>query len=447
VLVHELLIPHPAGSVQVRFDERVTVLAGLDATARARFAHLLASGLAGVGPATALVRDDQGERGRIVPGTTAPDAVDEVRRLCVVGPAELGVRHELPTPARAAERTAVAIAHRQLVRELAAVEAGAAERSRLLAEVGLDADDPDDPAPGPAPDLDAVADAAPRIDELLLRRREAGDLLERTGALLLAVEDDPSLPRSPAAGDLRVAPGPLASGLLAAVDVVRRVGGSTGEAGADRRRVEADARLAVERARAEIDQARAAAQAEIHACDRELAALARSAAVPVGVEGPGAALTAALVDRRHRPVAAEDSEDMATRLVARRRASLRARMAELPDGAEVEATRRRLDAVAERLARLDAEPHVDVQHTRDALLARIARLRPDGVSAIAPLVLDEALVGLAPDDLCDLLDLVVRVSERTQVILLTGEPAIATWARHRAAGGQLRLIELARADA
>jgi hypothetical protein len=58
-------------------------------------------------------------------------------------------------------------------------------------------------------------------------------------------------------------------------------------------------------------------------------------------------------------------------------------------------------------------------------------------------VLDEALVGLAPDDLLDLLDLVIRLAERTQVVLLTGDPAVATWARHRAAAGLVHLIELA----
>jgi hypothetical protein len=455
VLVDELLIPHPEGAVQVRFDERVTVLAGLDPRARERFAHLLASGLAGVGPATVLVRDDLGERGRIEPGTTAPDAVDEVRRLCVVGAAELGVRHELPPPVVAAERTAVAIAHRQVVRELAAVEAGAAERSRLLAEIGAQPEPAATDAPEGAggtrpaatPDLDAVAASAPRIDELLARRRSAGDLLERTTALLRSVADDPTRPSPPAAGDLRIDAGALATQLLAAVDVVRRVSGATADVGTDRRRAETDARLALARARAEIDQARATAEAEIRGCDGELAALARSADVVVGPEGPGAALTAALVQRRHVPGDPMQADDMATRLLARRRASLRARMAELPDDAEVAATRRRLDAVADRLARLDAGPGADVERTREALLGRIARLRPDGIAAIAPLVLDEALVGLEPDDLCDLLDLLVRVAERTQVVLLTGDPAIATWARHRSAGGQLRLIDLARVSA
>jgi hypothetical protein len=433
VLVDELLIPHAAGSVQVRFDERVTVLAGLDAASRARFADLLVTGLAGAGPATVVVRDDTGQRGRIEPGTIGggPDAIAEVRRLVVVGPAELGFRRQPPDPRLAAERTATAIAHRQLVRELAAVEAGAAERARLVAELaaGELAED--------APDLDAVAAAAPRIDALLRRRRDAGDILERTAAVLRSLDDDPTLPPPPAAGDPRVATGPLATGLLAAVDVVRRVGPETDL-------VEARAaHSAVRRAVADITEARDEARAEIDTCDRELAALARAADVPVGPEGPGAALTEALVRRRHVPRRAVDG-DAVVSLHARRRAALQARMAELPDDADVTAARRRLDAVADRLDRLDEGRGADVERTRDALLGRLARLRPDGATAIAPLVLDEALVGLAPDELVDLLELVVRVAGRTQIVILTGDPTVATWSRHRASRGELRLIELAR---
>ncbi|HMJ77758.1 MAG TPA: hypothetical protein VK507_17385 [Iamia sp.] len=450
MLVDELLIPHPDGSVRVRLDERVTVLAGLDGPSRARFAHLLASGLAGAGPATIVVRDDLGRPGRIEPGTTAgpippgPDAVAEVRRLVVVGPAELGVRHELPTPSLAAERTAAAIAHRQLAQELEAVRAGAAERARLLREIGDEGRDPTDDEVARRPDLEAVAASAARIDELLQRRREAGDRLERTAAVLRAVDDDPTRPPPPAAGDPDLTTGPLATGLLAAVDVVRRVSGATPAETADQRRVEHDARLALARAVAEIDRARTEAQAEVDACDHELAALAGAADVPVGPEGPGAALTAALESRRHRVAAAADT-DPATRLLARRRAALRARLEGLPDDTDLAAARRRLGAVADHLARLEGGGGADVERTRESLLGRVALLRPDGVTSIAPLVLDEALVGLAPDDLCDLLDLVVRLAERIQVVLLTGDPAVATWARHRAASGVVRLVDLVEA--
>ncbi|HEX7132946.1 MAG TPA: hypothetical protein VF228_10235 [Iamia sp.] len=453
MLVDELLIPHPTGPVHVPLGERVTVVAGLDGPGRERFAHLLASGLAGVGPASIVVRDDLGQPGRIEPGTTTgsragPDPEAEVRRLMVVGPAELGGGDEQPDPALAAERISVAIAHRQLVRELSAVEAGAAERARLLVEIGDEGHDPEGGwaavASLRAPDLDAVAASTARIDELLQRRRDAGKVLERTAAVLRSVEDDPTRPPPPAAGDLRIAGGPLATRLLAAVDVVRRVSGSTPTTSADRRRSETDARIALGRAVAEIEQARADAEAEIEACDRELAALARAADVPVGPLGPGAALLEALACRRSQPDGREET-DPVVRLLARRRASLRARIAELPDDADLAATRRQLAAVADRLARLEGGGGTDVERTREALLGRIALLRPEGVTAIAPLVLDEALVGLAPDDLLDLLDLLVRVSERTQIVVLTGDPAIATWARYRAARGDVRLIEMARA--
>ncbi|HEU5149162.1 MAG TPA: hypothetical protein VFU19_01625, partial [Iamia sp.] len=387
MLVDELIIPHPAGAVHVRLDERVTVLAGLDAPSRARFADLLVDGLAGVGPATVRGRDALGEPVRIEPGGAPVAAGEDLRRRVVVGPSELGGAPEPPDPALAAERTAAAIAHRQLVRELAAVEAGAAERARLLAEIGED-EPARDGAGTRRPDLDAVAASAPRIDALLLRRQEAGDVLERTTALLRSIEADTTAPPPPSAGDLRGAGGPLANGLLAAVDVVRRVSGTTVEASADQRRAAVDAHLALARARADVERDRDAAEAEVAACDHELAALARAADVPVGVEGPGAALTAALARRRHHEPG-PDPADPAVRLLARRRSSLRARMAELPDDADVAATRRRLAAVAERLARLEGSAGpVDVERTRAALLGRVARLRTDGITAVAPLVLD-----------------------------------------------------------
>ncbi len=492
MLVDALLIPHPAGSVQVRFDERATVLAGLDAPARARLAHLLTSALAGAGPATVLVRDDLGQAGRIGPGDgTGPDAdaVARVHRRIVVGPADLGLGAD-PDPTEAAARAAVEAAHRQLVDELAVIEAGAARRARHQAELAdladptdLDAPtdsavpadedastDPAEPADlaepgdegdgpdeadgavgGVAPDGDVLATSAARVDELLLRRREAGDVLEQTAAMLRSVEEDPALPPLPSAGDLRPSTsGPLANGLQAARDVLRRVSGATVAPGADRRRAELDAHIALARARAEIDLTRARAQGDIHACDVELAALARSAGLAVGVEGPGAALGQARAERRHAPAAQRRAApaDPAARVLAHqrahqraeRRATLHQQLADLPDDAEVEAARRRLDAVADHLPGLSG-PRADLERVRTALLGRVALLRPDGVAAVAPLVLDEPFAGLPPDDLLDLLDLAVRLGERAQVVLLTGDPAVATWARHRAAGGHVRLVE------
>ncbi|QYG93964.1 hypothetical protein HC251_17010 [Iamia sp. SCSIO 61187] len=461
VLVDELLIPHPDGPVSLRLDERVTVVTGVDAASRTRLADLLVTGLAGAGPATVLVRDDLGRRGRIEPGTTAddapagPEAVAEVARLVVVGPADLGLGDGPPDAAVAAERAAATLAHRELERELATLEAGAAERSRLVAELGGGAG-PAGPAAASGdertPDLEAVAAAAPRIDELLRRRQAAEDTLDRTAAVLRVV-DDPHLPPTPAAGDPRAAGGPLATSVLAALDVVRRVGGRDPDPGrdADRQRAEADARAALDRARGEVERAQAEARAEVGTCDQELTALARAADVTVGADGPGPALTAALGLRRRRgsgpaPQAGEAlPDDPAARLVARRRATLQARLADLPDDAAVTAARRRLDAVADRLARLDDGGGADVDRARAALMRRVAMLRPDGTASVAPLVLDEALVGLAADDLCDLLDLVARLADHTQVVVLSGDPVVGTWARHRAERGELRLVELASA--
>lgn len=462
VLVDALLIPHPDGPVSLRLHERVTVVTGGDAASRSRLADLLVSGLAGAGPATVLVRDDLGQRGRIAPGTSTdhaparPDAVAEVARLVVVRPADLGLGDVPPDPAVAAERAAATLAQRELVRELATLEAGAAERSRLVAELGGGtgpADRAGDPGAAPMPDLEAVAAAAPRVDALLRRRQAAEDTLDRTAAVLRAV-DDPHLLATPAAGDPRAASGSLATSVLAALDVVRRISGLDVEPGrdADRQRAAADARAALDRARLEVERAQAEARAEVGTCDQELTALARAADVPVGADGPGPALTAALGLRRTLgfgpPPADGDllaGDDPAARLLARRRATLQARLADLPDDADVSAARRRLDAVADRLARLDDGRGADLERARGALMRRVALLRPDGIASVAPLVLDEPLVGLAADDLCDLLDLVARLADHTQVVVLSDDPVVGTWAHHRAQVGDVRLVELPRA--
>ncbi len=441
MLVEEIAIPHAAGDITIPFHERVTVFAGLDRPGRTRLVDLLVLGLAGEGPATVTVRTDDGETARIGPGSALddePEAATTLRRLVVVGRRDLGLDMPAPEPVLAGERTAASIAHQELIRELHALDAGATERDRLEQELGAA---PAAPAPtrhpvaaeaSTGPDLDAIARCAPMIDDLLRRRQDADDTLHEARATLRAFGTEP---RPPAAG-ARLVPGGLGTGLRAAVEALHRAG-----AGTDPDAVEA-ARGAVVRATADLEAIEAAAVEEVTACDRELGIIAAAADVPVGVTGPGAALTAALARRPSRWARTEE-EDPAARLLARRRAALAARISELPDKEEVLAARRRLDEVVARLQSLGGPRGHDITRVRQALIGRAAALRPDGVAPIAPLVVDEALEGLPADHLCDLLDLVLRISERAQVVVLTGDPALAVWARHRAHGGQLRLVELA----
>lgn len=442
MLVEEIAIPHAAGAITIPFDERVTVFAGLDGPGRARLIDLLVTGLVGEGPATITVRTDEGEQGRIGPGSALedePEAGAMLRRLVVVDRQHLGLDSTPPDPALAGERTAASIAHRELIREVHALDAGAAERMRLVAELGTAPVPPEPPVDvtEPGPDLDALSRCAPMIDDLLRRRQEADDTLHQTRAALRAGVVDPE-PWRPGDGDPRLAHSGLGTGLLAAVEVLRLVDGIDG---VDPGQLD-DARAAVDRARTELEGIASAAEAEVSACDRELSIIAAAADLPVGVTGPGAALTAALAGRQRRWATPEDN-DPAARLLARRRSALSARIDELPDPEEVGAARRRLDDVTGHLQKLGGRgsPY-DITRVRQTLIGRAAALRPDGVSAIAPLVIDEALVGLPADHLCDLLDLVLRISERAQVVVLSGDPALAVWARHRASVGDLRLVEM-----
>jgi len=390
VLVDELLIPDRRGTIPVPLDQRVTVFAGLAPAGRARLAGLLVEAVAGTGPTRARVRDAEGEAGVTgghAPADGAPTA-EALRRAMVVTAADLGLEATAPHPAVVAERTSTVLALRQLEAEQGAIEAAAAEAERLQAEldaptrllVPASAATAGAPEAQPVPEGRALVASAPLIDRLLQRRQTAEDVLA-----------GPSEP-------------------LDRLDW----------------------------------EAHRQAEAEIRACDEELAAMAAEAGVAVGPDGPGPALARAVatqVRARTRTGAGAPGEDDAHRLVARRRAVLRSRIDDLPTPEDVWAARRRVRIAAEHLERLGG-PGPPVGAVRNALLARAAALRPRGVAPIAPLVLDEPLAGLDPEARCDLLDVVARVAERTQVVVLTGDPLVRTWAQQRAERGELRLVDL-----
>ena len=73
---------------------------------------------------------------------------------------------------------------------------------------------------------------------------------------------------------------------------------------------------------------------------------------------------------------------------------------------------------------------------------RIARTTWVGESEEAlPLIIDDAFVDVEPSELFKLLDLIVRLSSRTQIVLLTSDATIAKWARREAAHGIISLLE------
>lgn len=87
----------------------------------------------------------------------------------------------------------------------------------------------------------------------------------------------------------------------------------------------------------------------------------------------------------------------------------------------------------------------DTGAVRQYLLARLTQANgagPDGDPL--PVVIDEALVRLQGDAKWELLDLLDRVGERTQLVYLTDDPYVGAWSRRRAAAGAITLLEPSR---
>lgn len=73
---------------------------------------------------------------------------------------------------------------------------------------------------------------------------------------------------------------------------------------------------------------------------------------------------------------------------------------------------------------------------------RLARTASIGdVEESLPVVVDDALACLAPDEEQAALDVLARLSSRAQVILLTNRPLVVAWARSRAGEGSVSLFE------
>jgi hypothetical protein len=106
---------------------------------------------------------------------------------------------------------------------------------------------------------------------------------------------------------------------------------------------------------------------------------------------------------------------------------------------------RRAALATERVRALEGErTSLDEGPTalRRRVADRIARTTWVGESEEAlPLIIDDAFVDVEPSELFKLLDLIVRLSSRTQIVLLTSDATIAKWARREAAHGIISLLE------
>ena len=77
----------------------------------------------------------------------------------------------------------------------------------------------------------------------------------------------------------------------------------------------------------------------------------------------------------------------------------------------------------------------------ERLIGWLGRARNAGSRGAPSLaVLNEPLIGLGPRPTWDLLDAVERLSNMVQVVYLTADPAVASWATPRSAAGALQLV-------
>jgi hypothetical protein len=110
----------------------------------------------------------------------------------------------------------------------------------------------------------------------------------------------------------------------------------------------------------------------------------------------------------------------------------------------------RHSAMERRVASLEAQIDNDhagttvtqVADVQQYLLAHLTRAGHCGPQDEAvPVVLDEPFVRIAADRKWELLDMLRRLGETTQLIYLTDDPYVSAWARRRAAAGLITLLE------
>jgi hypothetical protein len=106
---------------------------------------------------------------------------------------------------------------------------------------------------------------------------------------------------------------------------------------------------------------------------------------------------------------------------------------------------RRAGVAAERVRMLETERSSLAEGPtalRRRLADRIGRTTWIGPDEEAlPLVIDDAFVELDPGELFKMLDMIVRLSVRTQIVLLTSDVTVARWARREAEHGVISLFE------
>jgi hypothetical protein len=145
----------------------------------------------------------------------------------------------------------------------------------------------------------------------------------------------------------------------------------------------------------------------------------------------------------------DDEEPDVQELLRRRQVSLQAYETAETLVPDVEHLADRKAAVERRVSVLESSLEapsssgagVDTEEVQRQLLARLAAARRPGGDEVLPVVLDETLVRVRGERKWELLDLVERLADKTQIVYLTDDHDVVLWARRRAASDSLALLE------
>lgn len=114
---------------------------------------------------------------------------------------------------------------------------------------------------------------------------------------------------------------------------------------------------------------------------------------------------------------------------------------------DVVGAQRRVDVAQGRVGDLEqrledlAQGPESVQHRLMARCGRTTRI--DDHEESIPVVMDEALVSVPVGERMDILDLMIRLAEHVQIVVLTEDPVVARWARQRSDHARVTLYEAA----
>lgn len=134
-----------------------------------------------------------------------------------------------------------------------------------------------------------------------------------------------------------------------------------------------------------------------------------------------------------------------------RKAALQAELTSVKEEpVDYERLQDRRDAMERRIAALESQLDADypestiaqvadVQQYLVSHLTKAGHCGPDDESV--PVLLDEAFLRIAPERKWELLDMLRRLGERTQLIYLTDDAFVSAWARRRASAGLITLLE------